>query len=393
MTALITTFWEHFLEITLDMAPWLLVGLIAAGFVKALIPERFVMRWLGGRGIGPITRGALVGVPLPLCSCSVIPMAIGLRRNGAAKSSTISFLVATPETGVDSIALSWIMLGPFMTVARPICAIVSAIYSGVLTLVAEHYDAKSAARAQASVATNISGTPEKKQGSGCASGCCGSAKAAKVGAPPTRLGQAWEGIRYAMTNLWDDIAPWLLVSVLLAALVKVWLPEGDLQLFADHNVLSMLAVVAASVPVYVCATASTPIAAAMLFSGMTPGVVLAFLIAGPGTNIAPLALIKKEMGWRTMFAYVTGITSSAIILGLMTDWIVQDLNLISASNLEVVPTEEIPLWLSGGSTLLLILLSFRFLFVHLIAAANLRRKLFINVPQARTHTERPQDHD
>ena len=365
MTALMNTFWDHFLDITLDMAPWLLVGLVAAGLVKALIPESIVMRWLGGRGIGPITRGAIIGAPLPLCSCSVIPMAIGLRRNGASKSATVSFLVATPETGVDSIALSWIMLGPFMTIARPVCAIVSGIYSGLLTLIAEYYDDKAAARIKVAVIQDSSGAQEMKKESSCASGCCGSSKPAKPTQQPTLLMKTMDGIRYAMTSVWDDIAPWLFVSVILAALVKTWLPEGDLQLFADHSVLSMLLVVAASVPVYVCATASTPLAAAMLFSGMTPGVVLAFLIAGPGTNIAPLVLIKKEMGWRTMLSYVTGIVTSAIMLGLITDWIVQDLNLIAASSLAAVPTDEIPLWISGGSTILLVLLSFRFLFSNL----------------------------
>lgn len=262
MTTLMMTFWAHFLDIILDMAPWLLAGLVAAGFVKAFIPEQIVMRWLGGRGIGPITRGALVGTPLPLCSCSVIPMAIGLRRNGASKSATVSFMVATPETGVDSVALSWIMLGPFMTVARPVCAIISAIYSGLLTMVAEHYDDKAEARAKENATLNSNSAREVKRGTGCSSHCCGSSKPTNVTTSPTLLIQTWDGIRYAMTNLWDDIAPWLLASVILAALVKTWLPEGNLHLFSDHNVLFMLVVVAASIPVYVCATASTPIAAA-----------------------------------------------------------------------------------------------------------------------------------
>lgn len=367
------TFLTQFFDVTLDMAPWLLAGLVAAGLVKALIPESFIMRWLGGRGIGPITRGALVGAPLPLCSCSVIPMAMGLRRNGASKSSTVSFMVATPETGVDSIALSWVMLGPFMTVARPVCAIISAIYSGFLTMIVEIYEAKAelktrmVAKSSTAPGSNdipvavTSGTAETTEGSDCSSGCCGSSKAARQVQPQKQ--SVWnkikEGVGYAMTNLWDDIAAWLLLGIVVTALVKTLLPDGNIQAFSDHNVLTMLVLVAASVPVYVCATASTPMAAAMLFSGMTPGVVLAFLIAGPGTNIAPLALIKKEMGWRTMIAYVAGIVTSAIGLGLLADWMVVDWNLLPDGNLNIQAVEAVPLWLSAGSTLLLLLFALR----------------------------------
>ena len=361
-------FWTQFIDVTLDMAPWLLAGLFAASLVKALIPESFIMRWLGGRGVGPITRGALVGAPLPLCSCSVIPMAIGLRRNGASKSSTVSFLVATPETGVDSIALSWVMLGPFMTIARPVSAIISAIYSGFLTMIAELYDAKaetqlmarepvmskakSGARIMPIAVT--SEDAEKADDSSCSS---------SEPAAPERPQSAWEktkaGVSYAMTSLWDDIAPWLLGGIIITALVTTFLPDGNIQAFSDHNLITMLVMVAASVPVYVCATASTPMAAAMLFSGMTPGVVLAFLIAGPGTNIAPLALIKKEMGWRTMIAYVTGIVTSAIALGLLTDWLVMDWNLVPEESMNAQVVEGIPLWLSASSTLLLVIFALR----------------------------------
>lgn len=361
-------FWTQFIDVTLDMAPWLLAGLFAASLVKALIPESFIMRWLGGRGVGPITRGALVGAPLPLCSCSVIPMAIGLRRNGASKSSTVSFLVATPETGVDSIALSWVMLGPFMTIARPVSAIISAIYSGFLTMIAELYDAKAETQlmarepvmSKANSGARImpiavtSEDAEKADDSSCSS---------SEPAAPERPQSAWEktkaGVSYAMTSLWDDIAPWLLGGIIITALVTTFLPDGNIQAFSDHNLITMLVMVAASVPVYVCATASTPMAAAMLFSGMTPGVVLAFLIAGPGTNIAPLALIKKEMGWRTMIAYVTGIVTSAIALGLLTDWLVMDWNLVPEESMNAQVVEGIPLWLSASSTLLLVIFALR----------------------------------
>jgi uncharacterized protein len=350
-------FLDHLVDITLDMAPWLLGGILAAGLIKAWIPESLVTRWLGGHGAGSIIRGALVGAPLPLCSCSVIPMAIGLRRNGASKSSTVSFLVATPETGVDSIALSWIMLGPFMTVARPVCAIISAVYSGFLTLIAERADAK------AELLQSAVPAPEEK--SSCASSSCGCPSKSKAATKPGFFANAWDGIHYSLTSLWDDIAPWLAGGIILTAMVHTWVPEGELQSLTSNSWLVMFMVVALSIPVYVCATASTPMAAAMLYSGISPGVVLAFLIAGPGTNLAPLAIIKKEMGWRTMIAYLTGILTSAIALGLSADWIIQRWNIELLATLEAAPVDTVPVWLAVASTLILVGYSMRSLLSYL----------------------------
>ncbi|MBF0369535.1 MAG: SO_0444 family Cu/Zn efflux transporter [Magnetococcales bacterium] len=428
---------NNLLDLTLDMAPWLVGGLLAAGFIKYWIPESTISRWLGGKGSGPILRGALIGAPLPLCSCSVIPMALGLRRNGASKPATVSFLVATPETGVDSVAVSWIMLGPIMTIIRPITAILSALLSGFLTLLVDKEEApqqlpkpaapkpipvavQSTVAAPSGYATRSTAIPimalgsgntipimtrdeggcatmpilesqnssqapgpametnpaptEKKSESACSSGgCCGSS-APEMDFKKLSVWRRFElGVRYALTDLWDDLALWLGVGLLLAAAVMTWLPPGDLHQYADGGIMAMLLIVVASIPVYVCATASTPLAAAMLYSGLTPGMALAFLIAGPATNIAPLGIIGRELGWKIMAAYVLGILLSAVGFGLLIDWIALHWNLVIEAPMASAQEDAVPLWLSGSSTVLLVGLTLR---------TFLKKQGFFNQPGA-----------
>ena len=346
------TYLNNLYDLLLDMAPWLLVGLLMAGLVKAWLPEKVISRWLGGKGLAPILRGALVGGPLPLCSCSVIPVALGLHRNGASKPATVSFLVATPETGIDSIFLSWTLLGPFMTIMRPVTAILSAVFTGLLALfLVNDQQAPPPAKNQ---------PPVKNNASSCASRCCSGSQPVKKETQPFWQ-RTKDGLGYAMTDLLDDIAPWIAAGVVLTAIVQTWLPADELNHYVDGGWLSMLLMVLASVPVYVCATASTPIAAAMLYSGLTPGMTLAFLIAGPATNLAPLAIIKRELGWQTMTAYLFGIISSAMLLGFATDWIALSWDL--APNPETIldrhAEEGIPAWLAIMSTLILVGFSFR----------------------------------
>ncbi|MEG3639268.1 SO_0444 family Cu/Zn efflux transporter [Magnetococcus sp. PR-3] len=382
-------FFNNFVDLSLDVAPWLIIGLIATGLVKAWIPESAVARWLGGRGLGPITRGALIGAPLPLCSCSVVPMAMGLHRKGASKPATVSFLVATPETGVDSVAISWVLLGPFLTIVRPIAAIFSAVTSGLSVLLIDRITkpqekprdqgnsvsqensapvpnpmvsgASSQKFNQIAVSSPITqSSPTEGSGSCCSSSCCGSTPQSegKIQDLPhwRRLQQ---GMKYAMTDIWDDLAPWLAIGVLITALVMTWVPPGKLTAFSEYPFLAMLTMIAASVPVYVCASASTPIAAAMIFSGLTPGMALAFMIAGPATNIATLGIIKRELGGKTLTAYLIGIVFSAIFMGLGIDWIT---HIVDSEIVVTRPggTEEIlPFWLSMGALIFLASLSLR----------------------------------
>lgn len=350
------TYLNHLIDITLETAPWMLVGLLAAGLIKAWIPENLVVRWLGGQGIMSVVRATLVGMPLPLCSCSVIPMALELRRNGASNASTVSFLVSTPETGVDSIALSWVLLGPFMTVARPVAAMMTGIFSGFLTLFVDHLKnvkEQDENNAQEGGAGDASCYPSR-----C--GCKKIEKQAEGILVWRNVWQrTWDGLWYALEALWNDIAPWLTLGLLLTALVETWLPVGALQDYSHEGWFSMLIMVFVSMPVYVCATASTPMAASMLYSGLSPGMTLAFLISGPATNLAPLGIIKRELGGYTLTAYLLGILISAMSLGMLTDWIAQFWHFNRIFTLTADSEMFVPSWLAIASAFFLTALSMR----------------------------------
>ena len=289
----LTAIWE----LSLEAAPWLLLGLIIGGLFKSLVPQAFLQRHLTQPGLSSIIKAAILGMPLPLCSCGVIPAAMGLRQAGASKPATSSFLVATPETGVDSISVTYAMMGPVMAVIRPVAALISAVVTGLLVLLFGD-DRQPAA--------NI---PVKQS-------CCGSDEPQQV--PPAWYRQAIAGIGYALTDLYQSILKWLLIGIALAALIEAFVPHDWLIQWGD-SWLVMILMLFVGIPMYVCATGSTPIAAGFLMAGISPGAVLVFLLAGPATNMATLGVIRDHMGGRTMWLYLTGIISCSLILGLMVN--------------------------------------------------------------------------
>lgn len=323
-----------------EAAPWLLVGLILAGMMKVWLPPALMARWLGGWGWWVILKAALIGTPLPLCSCSVLPAALALRKAGASQGATVSFLIATPENGVDSIALSYVLLGPFMTVLRPVAAIFSAVGAGLLT----EYVTRETTVALSSV------TPTAP----CCGGDCHAVAAPPARGPGAKIRAAFHA---ALTDLWDDIAVWLLVGLLLAGLVTTLVPAGAMGHWGS-GLPAMLAILAIGVPMYVCATASTPVAAALLLAGISPGTVLVFLLAGPATNIATVGVVARELGWRATGAYLVGICGGAVGLGLLTDWLLGyfPINIV-AQTADVA--EFLPQWFSVGCAVLLLVCALR----------------------------------
>ncbi|MBF0249179.1 MAG: SO_0444 family Cu/Zn efflux transporter [Alphaproteobacteria bacterium] len=324
----IAVFVENLIHLSLDAAPWLLVGLLLAGLIKAWAPEQGMARLMGGRGLGSVLNGALVGAPLPICSCGVLPAAIGLRRAGASREATTSFLVATPETGVDSVAVSYAMLGPFMAVARPVAAIASAVVTGLMM---RFLPPEPAVQTQPSV---------QGGGSCCTSSCCGGAKPAPAPAKPSAWTRTWGGVHYALFDIFDDLAVWLMVGLVLAAATMTWVPP---QTMAEYGggLFAMVMMVIIGIPMYICATASTPVAAGMLMAGVSPGAAMVFMLAGPATNIATLGVVRKEMGGRAVALYLTGIISSSLVAGLVTDAVASrlgvDMTVQMAAAGEVVP--------------------------------------------------------
>jgi uncharacterized membrane protein YraQ (UPF0718 family) len=343
---------SNFLLLSLDAGPWLLLGLLIAGLMKAWLPANILSSHLGS-GNAAIVKAALIGAPLPLCSCGVIPVATELRRSGASAPATSSFLVATPETGVDSISVSYAMLGPVFAIYRPISAIISAIATGLLVKTAPVDQKLDADKSHTSCCS--SEVPTKPS-------CCSAQQAADK---PTSIQKTFQGIKYALTQLIDDLIKWLLVGLIFATLVKTFIPT---EFLIEHGsgIIAMLLMILISIPMYICATASTPVAAGFIMAGISPGTALVFMMAGPATNISTLGVIKNEMGSSVLIRYLLGISVCAIGFGLLLDYIVAHLGINISQHMQH-SHQVVPVWLSGICTLILAIAAFKPLrkkFVH-----------------------------
>lgn len=351
---------DHFVALFLASAPWLLLGLLIAGLIQAFVPASLMSRQLGQEGLASAVKAAFIGAPLPLCSCGVIPAALGLRKAGASRSATTSFLVATPETGVDSVTMSYALLGPFMAVVRPVTAIVSAIVAGVL-VGKEKFVATEASVKNSSCCSTKSSCGTAKQSDKAVptekKSCCSSHKVVK----PSVSVQLWQklkqSIHYSATDLLAGTTLWLLIGLFFAALVQTYVP-GDFLAKWGNGLLAMVVMVVISIPMYICATASTPIAAGLLLSGISPGAVLVFMMAGPATNVATLGIVAKELGKRAVSAYLIGVIGTAMLFGWLTNWLVVNYGI------EVAPQvghehQILPDWLILTSATVLILLMLR----------------------------------
>ena len=345
-------FLNNLLELSLEAAPWLVLGLVIGGLIKALIPTELLHKHLSGNGLPSIVKAALFGAPLPLCSCGVIPAALGLRRAGASKPATIAFLVSTPETGVDSVSISYALLGPFMAVVRPIAAITSAITAGLLVGKSEENVATAmpaSEEAQASCCSSKAAKPEPVLETSCcgskkndeqdkieekkevASSCCSTKdettdQITMESHPKSFLYKAWDGIVYSFVDLFDKVLFWLCIGLVFAAAVKTFVPVTFLAEWGS-GLPAMLVMLVVGIPMYVCATASTPIAAGLLLAGVSPGTAMVFLMAGPATNISTLGVIGKELGRRSLIAYLSGVGVVALITGFIVDYLVGKLSI------------------------------------------------------------------
>ncbi len=330
----------NFMQLFVLSAPWLLVGLLVAAVMKAWIPMDWLQRQLGGTGVGPVIKGALLGAPLPLCSCGVIPAAMQLRRGGASRGATVAFLSATPETGVDSISVSYVLLGPLMAVVRPLAAVLSAISAGLLVGRATTDDvAVAPARA-------------------CCSGTHSTTTRTVVGVTrPGLLLQAREALTYSTGRLLGDFYLWLLIGLFFAALVQTLVPVDYLAQYGG-SLWTMLLMVLISVPMYVCATASTPIAAALMMVGISPGAALVFMQAGPATNIATIAVVLRELGGRALAAYLFGVIVMSVFFGWLLDRGLAYFD-ISVTSAMTHAHSVLPSWLEQAAALLLAVLILR----------------------------------
>ena len=322
-TELLSNIWLVYL----DTAVWLLLGLLAAGFIKLFISQDTMRRWVGGRGIGAILRAALFGAPLPLCSCGVLPAAIGLHRAGASKEATVSFLISTPETSVDSVAVTYALMGPLMAVFRPIAALVNAVGTGLLTtLVADKTMPQDVAKSSESVTACCSNKADAEPVSCCSSktepvqtsSCCSEDKESKKN--DLFSAKLWQVLSYAGAELLDDISKWLIIGIVLAGAMITFIPPDWFAQWGN-GIGAMLVMLVVGIPMYICAVASTPVAAGLLISGVSPGAVLVFLLVGPATNIASFALLKNELGLKVTLVYLAGLSVFSLLMGLLLEWL------------------------------------------------------------------------
>lgn len=283
------------------MSPYLLLGFFLAGVMHAFVPNTLYRRYLGGSSFRSVLNAAILGVPLPLCSCGVIPTAMSLKKEGASKGATVSFLIATPQTGVDSIIATYSLMGLPFALIRPLAALITALFGGQMVNWFDKKDSPAAASA-------ASGSGSKEDGDSSKAGMTFGKKVVSV-------------FKYAYVDMMQDIGRWLIVGLVVAGLITVFVPESFFALFADNSLLSMLIVLLFAIPMYLCATGSIPIAVALMMKGLSPGTALVLLMAGPAVNAASMLVVGKVLGKRTLLIYLLSITAGAIAFGLGIDWL------------------------------------------------------------------------
>ncbi len=278
--------------ITAQMAPFLLLGFLVAGLLSVFISAVWMERHLGGRGIGPVFKAALLGIPLPLCSCGVLPVGASLRSHGAGRAATTAFLLSTPQTGVDSVLVTWTLLGPFFAVFRPVAALITGLIGGLTVQALDPDENRLDPRQPA---------PDER---------------------PRGLGpKLHAALSYGLVTLPGDIGRALIVGLVLAGVLGAVVPPEFLQTYLGQGPLAILVMMLVGIPLYVCATGSVPIAATFIYLGASPGAALAFLIAGPATNAAALTTVIRILGRRAAGAYLATVAVSAFGCGLALDWL------------------------------------------------------------------------
>jgi uncharacterized membrane protein YraQ (UPF0718 family) len=323
----------------------MIIGLTLGGLLSIFLSPDYVAHHLGRGRFTSVLKAALFGIPLPLCSCGVLPAAAALKRQGANNGAITAFLIATPESGADSIAISYALLGPLMTVVRPLAAFLSALVAGIL----ENYF--NPPRPQLVMFSAIACPVDN---------CCDGRNCHPD--LHRRHHSIWErmqaGLRYAAFDIWDDLAGWFLLGVLLAGLIIVLVPESVMTSYLGGGLTAMLLMILLSVPLNICASSSTPIAAALILKGVSPGAALVFLLTGPATNVASLIVLTGLLGKRATVLYLASVAVVGVACGLTLDWLYWVLG-IKALAVVGQATEVMPAWLELGAVAVLLAFSVR----------------------------------
>lgn len=321
----ITHFFEALLGLSIAMAPYILFGLIFAGILHELVPDSIVTKHLGKDNISSVVKSTVFGIPLPVCSCGVIPLATSIKKSGASKGATLSFLISTPITGVDSIMATYGIFGWIFTLYRAVTSMIIAMVAGVLTNI---FDKESVADSAPSITkpafstavpkitTSFSLATPQEESCGTGTGSCCSSSGEE-----DKKFSFMAAMRYAFVTLLGDIAKPLFWGLLIGALITIAIPENLAEFLKEYSWLSYLVVIAIAVPMYVCATASLPIAAGLMLSGVSAGAAFVFLSAGPATNTVTIGVVKKMLGTKSLVIYLGSIMIGSILFGLGLDYI------------------------------------------------------------------------
>jgi len=347
-------------HLLLEASVYILFGMLIGGLLKVFLNPSFVADHLGKGRFSSVIKAALFGIPIPLCSCGVLPAAASLKKQGANNGATTAFLISTPESGVDSIAITYALLDPIMTVARPISAFITAVAAGI--------------------SENLLQTQKEKDWKrvidrSCPiDNCCdGNECPPEEHAQHHSFGEKLRaGLKFAVDDLWGDLAGWFFAGLLLAGIIAAIIPQELMTRYLGGGLHSMLIMLLVGIPMYICATASTPVAAALILKGVSPGAALVFLLVGPATNVTSLSVLFGLLGKRATVIYLVMLSLFAVISGLVLDMIYESLG-VSASAVVGQAGEVLPYWLQLGGALLVIILSVKPVYLTLQRFAPLRK--------------------
>ena len=330
-------------QLLLDSSIYILFGIIIGGLLKVFLSPAYVANNLGKGRFTSVIKAAFFGIPIPLCSCGVLPAA-ALKKQGANNGATTAFLISTPESGVDSISITYALLDPIMTVARPIAAFITAVTAGIVE--------------------NLRKNPEQtiiEADKSCPiDGCCTGegCEPAEHARHHSFTEKITAGFKFAFGDLWGDLAVWFFIGLLLAGFITTLVPDTLITTYLGGGLVAMLLMLAFGIPLYICATASTPIAAALILKGVSPGAALVFLLVGPATNIASLTMLVGLLGKRATTLYLATIAVVSVLSGLLLD-LIYNWSGITAKAVVGQAGELVPYWAQLTGAVLLLLFSIK----------------------------------
>ncbi len=350
--AIVISIFQESWHLLLEASVYILFGMLVGGLLKVFLNPSFVADHLGTGKFSSVVKAALFGIPIPLCSCGVLPAAASLKKQGANNGATTAFLISTPESGVDSMAITYALLDPIMTVARPVSAFITAVAAGI---------------SENLLQSQKEGDWERVIDRSCpVDNCCDGKEC-----PPNEHAahhsfteKLWSGLKFAVDDLWGDLAGWFFAGLLFAGVIAAVIPQELMTRYLGGGLHSMLIMLLVGIPMYICATASTPVAAALILKGVSPGAALVFLLVGPATNVTSLAVLFGLLGKRATAIYLIMLSLFAVLSGLVLDMIYNSFG-VTASAIAGQAGEVIPYWLQLSGAFLIILLSLKPLYLFL----------------------------